>query len=206
MNVNWIPVTLLTFWQIRTNAFLCSYYIVVYVYRISAERKVKINAITAENMVTFGKNKSLLKLNWQCEIQLYDNCFNQLYERQLQKMVEHTQTICQQQPTIFFLSAFDHFVELVLKGLMIFWQFRTNAFFSSSYLIAYIWTVPPNRWSKWTYQCLRKWPYLKEKKPFWSLSHKLKINCIPIALLIFWQFRENIFFSFSKKIIIYCRK
>ena len=99
----------------------------------------------------------------------------------------------------FFLSAFDHFVELVLKGLMIFWQFRTNAFFSSSYLVAYIWTLPPNRWSKWTYQCLRKWPYLKEKKTLWSLSHKLKINCIPIALLIFWQFREMLFFLFLKK-------
>ena len=74
----------------------------------------------------------------------------------------------------FFLSAFDHFVELVLKGLMIFWQFRTNAFFSSSYLVAYIWTVPPNRWSKWTYQCLRKWPYLKEKKTLLKLKSQVK--------------------------------
>ena len=37
-------------------------------------------------------------------------------QRQLQKMVKHTQTICWQQPTNF-LSVFDHFVGLARKGL-----------------------------------------------------------------------------------------
>ena len=36
--------------------------------------------------------------------------------RQPQKMVKHTQTIGRQKSTIY-LSVFDHFVELVLKGI-----------------------------------------------------------------------------------------
>ena len=38
--------------------------------------------------------------------------------RQSHKMVKHTQTIRQQQPTIS-LSVFDHFVKLAFKGLIV---------------------------------------------------------------------------------------
>ena len=198
MNVNWIPVTLLTFWQIRASAFLCSYYIVVYVYRISAERKVKINAITAENMVTFGKNKSLLKLNWQCEVQLYDNCFNQLYERQLQRMVKYTQTICRQQPTIFWVRL-TILWGWCLKG----WWYFDNSGQMPSFPVLISWHTYEQSHQTGdqngrisAYESGHTW---KKKKPFWSLSNKLNINCIPIALLIFWQFREMLFFLFLKK-------
>ena len=43
-------------------------------------------------------------------------------------MAKHTETVCQQQPANY-LSVFDHFVELMLKGLSYF--FNEN-FFSSA--------------------------------------------------------------------------
>ena len=49
----------------------------------------------------------------------------------------------------------------------------------------------PNRGSKWTHQELKKWSCLAKKSPFWNLIHKLKLNFMPVALLIFQQFRAN---------------
>ena len=43
-----------------------------------SNRGTKKDTFVAENKLTFGWNKSLLKLNWQCEVQLYGNCFNDI--------------------------------------------------------------------------------------------------------------------------------
>ena len=44
--------------------------------------------------------------------------YSKAFKRQPHKIVKHTQTILRQQPTNF-LSVFDHFVWLVLKGLIV---------------------------------------------------------------------------------------
>ena len=57
---------------------------------------------------------NLSNIRWIVSAKIVNNF--QTFKRQLHKMVKHTQAIRRQQP-MNFMSVFDHFVVLALKGL-----------------------------------------------------------------------------------------
>ena len=65
------------------------------------------------------------------------------FKRQLHKMVKHTQTICGLLPMpTNYLSLFDHFVGLVIKGLItlfFFYKMSLSLFLLSHYKIEHYW-------------------------------------------------------------------
>ena len=86
------------------------YFIISFNYR--NRRKLYVWDVRIKNQFLYIKEQHHLskKFKW-----IKAN-LNETFERQPHKMVKHTQTIRQQQPTNF-LSVFDHFVGLALKRL-----------------------------------------------------------------------------------------
>lgn len=77
-------------------------------------------------------------------------------------------------------------VNCMLIILLIFGQFRTYVLFFSSYPAAYVGTVLCE-------QEVKMDTSVTENSPVLCLINKVKVNCMAIVVMIFWQFRTNVF-------------
>lgn len=165
-----------------------------------SNRGTKKDTFVAENKLTFGWNKSLLKLNWQCEVQLYGNCFNDILTIQEFRTnasfcspyvvayiwtVPSEQVIKMDASLATKVAIFGGKNPLFKFKLQVKGQSHTNCFVDILTILG---------------KCLfflKKWWYIAENNLSWRLTYMVKINCLLIILLTFWQFRANAFFFSS---------
>ena len=75
VEVNFMPITLVAFWQFTKIAVLFSSYLVAYVCVVPSKQGIKTDELIAEKAVILVWDRPFLRFNWDNKCQQYENCF-----------------------------------------------------------------------------------------------------------------------------------